>query len=90
MKYLKTSNLNLFNNYNNLNGIVPFLSLFLDPQKQLLNKEITGLKAKSQKKLNKVVKTSRKLGILPFYISFVYYKFQNKKKNKHKTKKLVD
>jgi ribosomal protein S18 len=43
------------------------LGFFLDPQKQILPREETGLSSNSQRVLKRTIKNARKLGILPSY-----------------------
>jgi ribosomal protein S18 len=51
----------------NFKSIYLLLGFFLDPQKQILSREETGLSSNSQRILKKTIKNARKLGILPYY-----------------------
>jgi len=45
-----------------------FLSIYINDQGKILPKRITGLNSKQQKKIAKLIKTSRIASLLPFVI----------------------
>lgn len=58
---------------------VLFLSQFMSPRGYILNRRVTGVCRKQQRKLEKAIKISQRLGLLPKLAPAVQMELQEKK-----------